>query len=131
MYYRASSSRGKGCAPVDSRRTPGSLEQEVLTALAAAGGPLTPAEVRTAVGGELAYTTVMTVLARLYDKGALTRQRHGRAYAYQLADPTAVTAHRMRQLLDGGDDRAAVLTRFMGELTNEDEQLLASLLRRA
>jgi len=116
---------------VDNRRTPGSLEQEVLTALAAAGRPLTPGEVRTEVGRDLAYTTVMTVLARLYDKGALTRQRDGRAYAYQLADQSEVTAHRMRELLDGGDDRAAVLTRFMGELTDEDEQLLASLLHRA
>jgi predicted transcriptional regulator len=116
---------------VDGRRTPGSLEQGVLTALAAAGRPLTPGEVRTEVGEDLAYTTVMTVLARLYDKGALTRQRDGRAYAYRLADPTEVTAHRMRQLLDDGDDRAAVLTRFMGELTDEDEQLLVSLLHRA
>jgi len=116
---------------VDSRRTPGSLEQDVLRALAAAGRPLTPAEVRAEVGADLAYTTVMTVLARLHDKGVLTRQRDGRAYAYQVADPTAVTAHRMRQLLDGGDDRAAVLTRFMGELSAEDERLLASLLHRA
>lgn len=66
-----------------------------------------------------------------HDKGALTRQRDGRAYAYQLADPTAVTAHRMRQLLDSEGDRAGVLTRFMGELTDEDERLLASLLHRA
>lgn len=103
----------------------------MLTALAAARRPLTPAEVRAEVGADLAYTTVMTVLTRLHDKGMLTRQRDGRAYAYRPADPTAVTAHRMRQLLDGGDDRVAVLTRFMGELTEEDEQLLASLLHRA
>jgi predicted transcriptional regulator len=113
------------------RKTPGSLEQQVLTALAAAGRPLTPAEVRAEMGADLAYTTVMTVLTRLHDKGALTRQREGRAYAYRVADPTAVTAQRMRQLLDNGDDRAAVLTRFMGELTEEDERLLASLLHRA
>lgn len=116
---------------MDSRRTPGSLEQDVLRALAAAGRPLTPAEVRAEVGADLAYTTVMTVLARLHDKGVLTRRRDGRAYAYQIADPTAVTAQRMRQLLDGDDDRAGVLTRFMGELTEEDERLLASLLHRA
>lgn len=103
----------------------------MLTALAAAGKPLTPAEVRAEVGADLAYTTVMTVLTRLHDKGVLTRQRDGRAYAYQVADPTAVTAQRMRHLLDTGDDRAAVLTRFMGELTAEDERLLASLLHRA
>ena len=103
----------------------------MLTALAAAGRPLTPAEVRAEVGADLAYTTVMTVLTRLHDKGMLTRQREGRAYAYRIADPTAVTAQRMRQLLDNGDDRAGVLTRFMGELTEEDERLLTSLLHRA
>ncbi|MGW4528811.1 BlaI/MecI/CopY family transcriptional regulator [Amycolatopsis sp. NPDC004378] len=113
------------------RKTPGSLEQDVLRALAAAGRPLTPSDVRAEMDADLAYTTVMTVLARLHEKGALTRQRDGRAYAYQLADPTAVTAHRMRQLLDSEGDRAGVLTRFMGELTDEDEQLLASLLHRA
>lgn len=113
---------------MDRRRTPGTLEQKVLTALAAAAKPLTPAAVRAEIGVDLAYTTVMTVLTRLHDKGAVTRQRTGRAYAYTTADPTAVAAQRMRQLLDGRGDRAAVLTRFMGELTAEDEQVLASLL---
>ena len=103
----------------------------MLTALAAAGRALTPAEVRAELGADLAYTTVMTVLTRLHDKGVLTRARDGRAYAYRPADPTVVTAQRMRQLLDNGDDRAAVLTRFMGELIEEDERLLASLLHRA
>lgn len=32
--------------------------------------------------GELAYTTVMTVLSRLHDKGYLARERHGRGYDY-------------------------------------------------
>ena len=34
-------------------------------------------------GDELAYTTVMTVLARLADKGALSREREGKRYLYQ------------------------------------------------
>lgn len=34
---------------------------------------------------ELAYTTVMTVLGRLHDKGYVTRERHGRGYRYQPA----------------------------------------------
>lgn len=45
MYYGLCSNCGKGCGFVDSRRTPGSLEPEVLTALVAAGRVLTPAEV--------------------------------------------------------------------------------------
>lgn len=31
---------------------------------------------------DLAYTTVMTVLVRLYKKGILTRQKNGRQYLY-------------------------------------------------
>lgn len=34
---------------------------------------------------ELAYTTVMTVLARLHEKGYATRRRQGRGYRYQPA----------------------------------------------
>ncbi len=34
---------------------------------------------------ELAYTTVMTVLARLHEKGYATRERQGRGYHYQPA----------------------------------------------
>jgi predicted transcriptional regulator len=33
----------------------------------------------------LAYTTVMTVMSRLADKGALVRRREGRAYLYEAA----------------------------------------------
>ena len=116
---------------MESRRARGGLEHEVMAALAAAGRSLTPGEVRDEVGGDLAYTTVMTVLTRLHDKGVLTRIREGRAYAYGIADKSDVTAQRMHQLLDGDDDRAAALTRFMGGLSAADEQLLVSLLRQA
>src|SRR5439155_1537435 len=69
---------------VDSgRRARGTLEQEVVAALAAAHEPMTPAQVRDHLGRDLAYTTVMTVLARLSDKGLVTRERVGRAYAYR------------------------------------------------
>ena len=33
----------------------------------------------------LAYTTVMTVMSRLADKGALSRRRQGRGYVYEAA----------------------------------------------
>jgi hypothetical protein len=36
----------------------------------------------------------------------------------------------MQRLLDARDDRAAVLTRFVGTLSADDERLLAELLRR-
>jgi predicted transcriptional regulator len=91
---------------------------------------MTPAQVRDHLGGDLAYTTVMTVLARLAEKGVVTRRRVGRAYAYSaVADEAEVTARQMQRLLDTGDDRAAVLSRFVGVLSTEDERLLVDLLR--
>lgn len=116
-----------------SRRPRGELERQVLACLGAAEGPLTPAEVLEAIGGGLAYTTVMTTLTRLFEKGALQREAVGRAYAYSLAaDPaalqSAVVAQRMRRVLDAGQDRAGVLTRFVADLGPEDERLLADLL---
>lgn len=117
---------------VRSRRR-GALEQEVIGCLAAAGRPLTVAEVLADLGDGLAYTTVMTALSRLHDKGALTREPSGRAFAYSLpVDPAAmgasVTARRMTRLLDSGQDRADVLARFVADLRPEDERLLAELL---
>jgi predicted transcriptional regulator len=118
-------------SPKPGRRARGSLEQEVIAVLTAAGEPMTPRQVQQALANNLAYTTVMTVLARLADKGAAVRERAGRAFAYRaLADEAEVTAHRMRRLLDSRDDRAAVLSRFVGALSEDDEQVLVELLDR-
>lgn len=111
------------------RRANGSLESEVLAALWAADRPLTTGEVVDAVGGGLAYTTVQTILTRLHAKGAVERQQAGRAHAYTpVLDDAGLAAHRMRALLDKGGDRAAVLSRFLGTLSAEDEATLAQLL---
>jgi predicted transcriptional regulator len=116
----------------DRRRARGTLEQEVLAVLAAAGEPLTSAQVREELGDDLAYTTVMTVLGRLYDKGEVTRARSGRAFAYgAVQDGAELTARKMGRLLDADDDRAAVLTRFVSVLSAADEALLVDLLQRA
>jgi predicted transcriptional regulator len=114
-------------------RRRGALEQEVLSCLAAAGRPLTVAQVLAELGSDLAYTTVLTALSRLHAKGALRREPSGRAFAYSLPeDPNAVgaslTARRMSRLLDAGADRAGVLTRFVADLSPEDERLLTELL---
>lgn len=55
-----------------------------------AGTPLTVRELLGRLNdgrrSQLAYTTVMTVMNRLAEKGALRRERRGRGYAYE---PTA------------------------------------------
>ncbi|MDI5962754.1 BlaI/MecI/CopY family transcriptional regulator [Streptantibioticus silvisoli] len=111
------------------RRGRGELEGGVLAALWAASEPLTAAQVNERLPGELAYTTVLTILSRLHDKGMLVRHRVGRGYAYEpVRDEASHTAAGMRSLLEGGSDREAVLTRFVSELSARDEQLLHRLL---
>jgi BlaI family penicillinase repressor len=45
-------------------------------------GSATVAEVREALNDEMAYTTVLTVLRRLEEKGYVTHQEEGRAHRY-------------------------------------------------
>jgi predicted transcriptional regulator len=114
------------------RRDRGALEAQVLTILATADRPLTPGEVAGLLDSSLAYTTVMTVLARLCRKGALARVRRGRAFAYSfIRDEDARRALRMREVLEEGIDKASVLAHFVGELSDEDEATLQQLLRQA
>jgi predicted transcriptional regulator len=116
---------------VSRRRESGGLESEVLATLWAAGKPLTAGDVVNALGGGLAYTTVQTILARLHVKGAVHREQAGRAHAYTpVLDEAGLAANRMRAMLDRGGDHAAVLTRFLGTLTADEEATLANLLAR-
>jgi predicted transcriptional regulator len=113
------------------RRAAGSLESEVLAALWAADKPLTTGEVVDALGGELAYNTVQTILTRLHGKGAVEREQAGRAHAYTpVLDEAGLAASRMRAMLDRGGDHAAVLARFLGTLSPQEEATLAELITR-
>ncbi|MEW2251043.1 MULTISPECIES: BlaI/MecI/CopY family transcriptional regulator [unclassified Streptomyces] len=116
-------------AEKDERRPAGELEAAVMAALWAAGTPLTPAQVQAELASGLARTTVTTILTRLYEKGTLERERHGRAYAYRpVQDPHGLTALRMHSELDRGSDRETVLARFVAQLSPDDEQVLRRLL---
>jgi predicted transcriptional regulator len=114
---------------VSRRRESGGLESEVLATLWSADKPLTAGDVALALGDDLAYTTVQTILARLHAKGAVHREQVGRAHAYRpVLDKAGLAANRMRAMLDRGGDHAAVLTRFIGTLTPDEEATLAQLL---
>jgi len=111
------------------RRAAGDLESEVLATLWAADRPLTSGEVVDALGGGLAYNTVQTILTRLHDKGAVHREQAGRAHAYTpVLDSAGLAANRMRAMLDRGGDHAAVLSRFLGTHSPDEEATLAQLL---
>ncbi|GLW96521.1 putative penicillinase repressor [Microtetraspora sp. NBRC 16547] len=106
------------------------LEDEVLATLWAASGPMSPADVQAELGGSLAYTTVMTTLARLHRKGLATRERAGRGFVYApTVDEASHTADAMRDLLVRRSDRAAVLAEFVSRLSPDEEQVLQRLLR--
>ena len=78
----------------------GALEQQVMVLLWRAGEPLTVADVQEFLVRDLAYTTVMTVLDRLAKKGLARRERRGRAWCYEPADPQSVVlAREMADLL--------------------------------
>jgi len=65
----------------------GPLEMEVLGIVEKCGPEgvtLIQAELKRR-GSELAYTTVMTVLSRLYEKGALSRVKEGKRFVYSSA----------------------------------------------
>ena len=112
-----------------SRRAYGALETDVLGVLWDGDGAMTPGEVRHALGGDLAYTTVMTVLTRLFEKGLVTRTQKGRAFAYSPAQSRSeLAAQRMRDILADAGDRAGALTGFVGGLSKRDAELLRRIV---
>jgi predicted transcriptional regulator len=60
----------------------GSLEQKIMDILWKTGHPQKPAEVLDKLGGQHAYTTIMTELKRMTDKKLLSRELKGRVYFY-------------------------------------------------
>jgi predicted transcriptional regulator len=114
------------------RRGVGELEAEILGVLRAAGGPLTPGDVRERLdvrdGRELSYSTVVTIVSRLHAKGLLSRDRSGRGFAYQPVDDASLAAGRMSVALEAGADHGAVLGRFVSGLSDRDTRLLRHLL---
>jgi predicted transcriptional regulator len=100
--------------------------------------PATVAEVRDRINARhdppLAYTTVMTVLSRLHEKGHVTRQREGRGYAYtpafsedELVD--VLSRREVDQLIERYGDVA--LARFAETLRQVDPELLHEATRMA
>lgn len=92
--------------------------------------PLTPAEVLTEIrqDHEVAYTTVMTVLVRLWKKGRVTRSKDGRAYRYLPTETRAeYESRRMTEILRSVDDEALTLARFVERLNRSERDLLNDL----
>jgi predicted transcriptional regulator len=114
-----------------SLRQLGPLEQRMLDALWARGSA-TVRELVEAGCEELAYTTVMTTLDRLFKKGLLARSEEGRAFRYvpqfsreELHQEAAGLA--FRQLLDASSSSSLPLSFLVEILGERDAQLLDDL----
>lgn len=64
------------------RKPLGELESALLGALWDAQQKLSVRDVQERVARDAAYTTVMTVLDRLHDKGLVAREKDGKAFCY-------------------------------------------------
>lgn len=118
---------------VRPRRASGALEAQILRLLWANPEGMSPGEVHAefgVAGRSLAYTTVMTVLTRLWTKGTVGRMPEGRTFRYVAINTEAETAaSRMRSVLDETDNRRGALANFVADLSSKDEQALRDLLR--
>ena len=115
-----------------ARLAMGELEAEVMEVLWDRGGWLTPGEVLEVLAEErsISYTTVMTILVRLWRKGRLARQPAGRAFAYrpeQSREEYAAT--RMADILTALKNRPAALSHFVAGLSPRDKRQLQRLLQ--
>jgi predicted transcriptional regulator len=108
----------------DPEKVLGPLEAEVMDVLWSADEPMSVRDVLAQLNRSrsepLAYTTAMTVLARLADKEILARVRDGRGYLYAPAvSDTAQIAVR-GVMRDFGD---AAMARFVDEARADPDML--------
>lgn len=125
--------RGPGSVRAVRRLRSGELERLVLDVVWDAERPLTPGEVHEALlpQRKMAYTTVMTILVRLWQKGLLIREQHGRAFAYRAAVTREErAASRMQEFLAAAGDRSLALMRFVDGLSAEEVAQLRRAVRR-
>jgi predicted transcriptional regulator len=109
----------------------GPLETKVLELLWHQGGAATVRHVLHAFP-ELAYTTLMTTLDRLYRKGLLIRRRSGRAFAYEPRySREQLTSHLIRGhvmgLLAASGAGTAILSTLVHCVGRKDAALLDEL----
>lgn len=110
----------------------GELEEQVMLRLWTAGRPLQVREVREALlpDREPAYTTVMTVLDKLFRKGWLRREPVDRAYRYEpVMSREAFTATLMHEAWSAAENPGAALVHFIEVMSPEQLDALRAALQ--
>jgi len=78
----------------------------------------------------IAYTTVMTVLDNLHQKGWVRREAEGRAYRYEaVSTRAAYSAALMNDAWSQSDNPAAALVAFFGMMSPEQREALNDAVR--
>lgn len=78
----------------------------------------------------IAYTTVMTVMDNLHQKGWVRREVDGRAYRYTaVSTRAAYSAALMNEAWSRSDNPAAALVAFFGMMSAEQREALADAMR--
>ncbi|GGX28736.1 hypothetical protein GCM10010353_49870 [Streptomyces chryseus] len=78
----------------------------------------------------IAYTTVMTVMDNLHQKGWVRREVEGRAYRYTaVSTRAAYSAALMNEAWSTSDNPAAALVAFFGMMSAEQREALEDAMR--
>lgn len=113
----------------------GELEASVMDRLWEAEGPRSVRDVLVDLQRtrDIAYTTVMTVMERLFRKGLLAREEAGKAFLYRpVLSRADYTADAMAAALADTRDRDAALVHFAQKVSaREARTLLAALAERS
>nr|WP_269805596.1 BlaI/MecI/CopY family transcriptional regulator [Streptomyces geranii] len=110
----------------------GELEDAVMTRVWKWNRPVTVREVLEDLQQErsIAYTTVMTVLDNLHQKGWVRREAEGRAYRYEaVSTRAAYAAALMNDAWSQSDNPAAALVAFFGMMSEEQRLDLRDAVR--
>ncbi|MEU7639177.1 BlaI/MecI/CopY family transcriptional regulator [Streptomyces sp. NPDC039016] len=110
----------------------GDLEDAVMTRVWEWNRPVTVREVLEDLQKErsIAYTTVMTVLDNLHQKGWVRREAEGRAYRYEaVSTRAAYSAALMNEAWSASDNPAAALVAFFGMMSPEQRHALRDAVR--
>ena len=110
----------------------GELEDAVMTRVWKWNRPVTVREVLEDLQQErsIAYTTVMTVLDNLHQKGWVRREAEGRAYRYEaVSTRAAYAAALMNEAWTQSDNPAAALVAFFGMMSPEQRETLRVAVR--
>nr|WP_277611462.1 BlaI/MecI/CopY family transcriptional regulator [Streptomyces scabichelini] len=110
----------------------GELEDAVMSRVWKWNRPVTVREVLEDLQQErsIAYTTVMTVLDNLHQKGWVRREAEGRAYRYEaVSTRAAYAAALMHEAWSQSDNPAAALVAFFGMMSPEQREALRDALR--